>query len=132
MQKQVYFHGTESVFDKFMNCRTFFADCGVIASVYGDQGRLQEDESFPNVHPCYLELGNTFEISENYMIENFGAPAERDWLSFDEFTYSIEAKGYNSVFLNNVVDYAGEELGLQPYNQYVVFKNSQIKSIFEI
>lgn len=132
MQKQVYFHGTESVFNKFLNCRTFFTDCGVIASVYGDQGRLCEEESFPNVHPCYLELGNTFEISENYMVENFGEPAERDWLSFDEYTYTIEAQGYDSVFLNNVVDYAGPEHGLQPYNQYVVFKNSQIKSIFEI
>lgn len=132
MSKKVYFHGTEAVFNKFLNCRTFFTDCGVIASVYSEKGYLREDESFPNVHPCHLELGKIFEMSEKDMVEEFGEPQERDWLSFDEYTYSIEAKGYDSVFLNNVIDYAGEELGLQPYNQYVVFKNSQIKSIFEI
>lgn len=130
MKDKIYFHGTEYSFNKFLNDKTFFTDCSEIAGLFSLKGSVSEEDARPNIHPCYLELGKTLELSEDFMNEMFGEPSIRDWTSFDEYTYVIEKQGYDSIFLNSVVDYAGPELGLKPYNQWVVFRNEQIKSIF--
>lgn len=126
----IFYHGTESVFDQFKNCATYFTDNPAIAGVYSVRGSVHADDSFPNIRPCYLDLGTVHELCEAKMIELFGEPSVRDWTSFEDYAYYMQEQGYNSIYLKGVFDYAGEH-GLVAYDQWVVFDRKQIKSIFE-
>lgn len=129
-QPLVVYHGTEFTFHTFTNASmSFFTQNPHIASAYAENGgRLDADESSPNVMPVYLSIQNPIVLTERDISKICGPINDRDWESLETFLYKIEKNGiYDGAHLVGVYDFVG---GKKPekYDQWVVFKNTQIKS----
>lgn len=133
----VVYHGTGADFSKFGSGRgaIYFTADPDVASVYADHAEAEdidgEDIAAPNVMPVYLSLQNPLVLDEAWAKENLDYDGERDWTTLDNTAYQAEQDGHDGVILRGVVDFAGmdgETRLTKPYDQFIVFRPTQIKS----
>jgi hypothetical protein len=128
----VLHHGTASdfsVFDTGRGAIYFAADRGA-AQAYADHNEW--GDGIPRVVDAYLCIENPKVIDRRWAQENMAdADGTIDWTVLDEVAYEAEEMGHDGLILRSLPDFAGVEGGQRierEYDQYIVFKPTQIKS----
>lgn len=142
----IYYHGTNKNFSEFLipqnSCKIksplgllgiYFTKCPKLASDFSRVSWSNPNSKYKkgaNVLPCYLDLKNPKVLSTDV----FCMLAGRGDKYLIEFKQECINDGYDGIIFekpsSNIKfsDWIIEEF---PTNQYVVFNNKQIKSIFE-
>lgn len=133
----VVYHGTPNSFSEFDTFPAFFTPDPSAALAYAENQYARDDtkeDVGPNVMPVYLSMRNPLVLTEAEALERIGEDSGHvDWTAIDGFSYSMMGEGYDGLIIRDALDYAGGEIGAsmkKRYDQYVVFRPGQIKSIF--
>lgn len=132
----VVYHGTASEFEAFSDEEGrggfyFTAEEG-IAAAFADQAPGDSD---PRTVSAYLSLKNPVIINQKTAKDEefLDEDGSVDWMSVDSYLAAAKRNGHDGAIITGLEDFVGRENGrniTRSYDQYVVFRPEQIKSVF--
>ncbi len=144
-KKEVYYHGTDKVFDEFSVPETskdiksplgllgiYFTKCPKLASDFSKVSWSNPRSTYrkkANVRPVYLRLNNP-----KVYIDTFLMLSGRGDKYLREFKQDLIKDGFDSIIFEKPEDlkrYPQFIMDEFPTDQYIAFYNHQISSIFE-